>query len=185
MINQLLIDHDHIIKTLNLLEVQFLDLCRDRKTDLSTMRSILAYIQEFPEQTHHPLEDMVYSILLQREEKVKLLHNLISDHTDLETVTHKLSESLESYINNELSQEELKHQLSIFLTRQRQHIYIEEIEIYPVAERVLTINDWEKIRTSIPVRNDPIFGRRSQDNYELVYREIMGNKDKTTKDVRL
>lgn len=172
MLNKLRIEHDHIRRTLNLLEMQFLDLCRDRAPDLAVMRSIIVYIQEYPEQAHHPLEDMIYSILLKREEKVKLLQNLVTDHTDLEGVTRKLRESLEAYIVNTFSKEELKHQLSTFLTRQRQHLYIEELEIYPLAQRILTEADWEKIQSIVPYRDDPVFGERTQADYEMLYRQI-------------
>ena len=175
MLNQLHIEHDHIRKTLNLLEMQFLDLCRGRTPDLSVMRSIVVYIQEYPEQTHHPLEDMIFSILIEREEKVKLLQNLMTDHTELELVTRKLRGSLESYIKGSFSKEMLKHQLSTFLIKQRQHLYTEEIEIFPLAQRILTKADWEKIESTVPRRDDPVFGERTQNDYELLYREIEDN----------
>ena len=175
MFNQLLIEHDHIRKTLNLLEMQFLDLCRGRTPDLSMMRSIVVYIQEYPEQAHHPLEDMIFSILLEREEKVKLLQDLMTDHTELELVTRKLRESLESYIKGSFSKEMLKHQFSTFLIKQRQHLYTEEIEIYPLAQSILTKADWEKIQSSVQRKDDPVFGERTQNDYELLYREIEGS----------
>ena len=178
MLNQLLIEHDHIRKTLNLLEMQFLDLCRGRTPDLPIMRSIVVYIQEYLEQAHHPLEDMIYSILLEREEKVMLLQNLVTDHTELELVTRKLRESLESYIKGTFSKEMLKHQLSTFLIKQRQHLYTEEIEIYPLAQRILTKADWENIQSSVQCKDDPVFGKRTQNDYELLYREIEGNNKK-------
>jgi len=175
MLNQLLIEHDHIRKTLNLLEMQFLDLCRGRTPDLSMMRSIIVYIQEYPEQAHHPLEDMIFSILLEREEKVMLLQNLMTEHTELELVTRKLRDSLESYIKGSFSKEMLKHQLSTFLIRQRKHLYSEEIEIYPLAQRILTKADWKKIQSAAPHRDDPVFGERTQNDYELLHREIESN----------
>jgi hemerythrin-like domain-containing protein len=175
MLNKLLIEHDHIRKTLNLLEMLFLDLCRGRTPDLSMMRSIVVYIQEYPEQSHHPLEDVIYSILLEREEKVRLLHDLVTDHTELELVTRKLRESVELYIKGTFSKEMLKHQLSTFLIRQRQHLYTEEIEIYPLAQRLLTKADWKKIQSSVLRKDDPVFGERTQSDYELLYREIEGN----------
>ncbi|MDX2507155.1 MAG: hypothetical protein QNL62_22135 [Gammaproteobacteria bacterium] len=175
MFNKLLIEHDHIRKTLNLLEMLFLDLCRGGTPDLSMMRSIVVYVQEYPEQSHHPLEDMIYSILLEREEKVGLLHDLLTDHTELELMTRKLRESVELYIKGGFSKEMLKHQLSIFLIKQRQHLYIEEIEIYPLAQRILTKADWRKIQSTVLRKDDPVFGKRTQNDYELLYREIEGD----------
>jgi hemerythrin-like domain-containing protein len=175
MINKLLIEHDHIRRTLNLLEMQFLDLCRNKKPDFSMMRSIVVYVQEYPELAHHPLEDMVYAILLKRDEKVKLIQKLISDHTDLERDTRDLRECVESHLQSDFSEEKLKQILSSFLIRQRQHLYTEEMEIYPVAQRVLTKKDWEKVQSVLPHGDDPVFGTRTREDYELLYRQIEGN----------
>jgi hemerythrin-like domain-containing protein len=172
MIEKLLIEHDHIRRTLNLLEMQFLDLCRNKTPDFAMMRSIVVYIQEYPEVAHHPLEDMIYSILLKREVKVDLLQKLISDHTDLENVTRKLRESVELRIQGDLSEDKLKQRLSKFLIRQRQHLYIEELEIYPLTISTLTKEDWDKVQSVLPHGDDPVFGTRTREDYELLYRQI-------------
>lgn len=100
MLSSLLIEHDHIRKTLNLLEMQFLDLCRDRTPDYSIMLSIVVYIQEYPEQVHHPLEEAIFSILLKRvSDEGKLIRELVTDHTELEVVTRGLRRSVELFSN--------------------------------------------------------------------------------------
>ena len=176
MINKLLTEHDHMRRTLNLLEIQFLDMCRNKKPNFAMMRSIVVYIQEYPELAHHPLEDMVYSILLKREEKVELLQKLITDHTELEQVTRNLRESVEAHVQGNFSEEKLKQILSKFLIRQRQHLYTEEMEIYPVAQRILTKKDWAKVQSSAPLGGDPVFGERTRNDYQLLYKEIVGNR---------
>lgn len=172
MIDRLLTEHENILRTLNLLEMQFLDLCRGRTPDYSIMRSIIVYIQEYPEQAHHPLEDEIYSILLDRLDEVKLIQELITNHTELEVVTRKLRESLESLNSDNISMDELKQQLRIFLISQRQHIYIEEIQVYPLVQSVLTKKDWKQIQSIVPLLDDPVFGERTRSDYELLYHEI-------------
>lgn len=96
MLSRLLNDHGHIQKTLNLLEMQFLALCRGESPDYSLMLSIVVYIQEYPEQAHHPLEDAVFPIPLRRGGSAgKLARELIKDHTELEAITRRLRASLE------------------------------------------------------------------------------------------
>ena len=172
MLDRLLVEHDHILKTLNLLEKQFLDLCRGGSPDYSLMRSIIVYIQEYPEQAHHPLEDMIFSILLDRHDDVRQIQKLITDHTDLENVTRKLRESLELLKRGDISEDELKQRLSKFLVRQRQHLYIEEKKIYPLIKQLITTEDWERIQKIVPLIEDPVFGKRTRSDYELLYREI-------------
>lgn len=175
ILNKLIAEHDHMRKTLNLLEMQFLDLCRGKTPDLSTMRSIIVYIQEYPEKAHHPLEDMIYSVLIQRQTKVELLHNLVADHNKLEEVARKLKDSLDLFISGNFSTEQLKKQLSIFLAKQRQHIYIEEMEIFPLTKRVLKPSDWEKIQSSISDTDTHVFGERTNDDYAFLAKEIENN----------
>ena len=176
ILNRLLVEHDHILRTLNLLEMQFLDLCRGKTPDYSIMRSIIVYVQEYPEQVHHPLEDMIFSILLERVDEVEFIQELITEHTQLEVVARKLRESLESLKSGFTSMEELKQQLSRFLVGQRQHIYIEEVEVYPLVQSVLTKKDWKRLHSMIPILDDPAFGRRTRNDYKHLYREI---KDKS------
>lgn len=151
MLDRLLIEHDHILKTLNLLEMQFLDICRGGAPDYSLMRSVIVYIQEYPEQIHHPLEDTIYSILLERVDDVKLIQELMSEHTELEIETRKLRDSLGLLKSGMVSEEEIKKQLSKFLVRQRQHIYIEEEKVHPLIQNVLTKNDWNYVQSTSPL----------------------------------
>jgi hemerythrin-like domain-containing protein len=151
MLDRLLIEHDHILKTLNLLEMQFLDICRGGTPDYSLMRSVIVYIQEYPEQVHHPLEDMIFSILLERVDEVKLIQELITEHTELEIETRKLRESLELLKSGIVSEEEIKKKLSTFLVRQRQHIYIEEDKVHPLIQSVLTKKDWNHVQSTVPL----------------------------------
>ena len=151
MLTRLLVEHDHILKTLNLLEMQFLDLCRGGTPDFSLMRSILEYIQEYPEQIHHPLEDKIFSILLERVDEVELIQELIAEHTELETETRKIRESLKLLETGAVSPEDIMKLLSAFLIRQRQHMYIEEEKVHPLIESALTEEDWEHVQSAVPL----------------------------------
>jgi hemerythrin-like domain-containing protein len=172
MLNRLLLEHDHILRKLNLLELQYLDMCRGNTPDFSLMRSIVVYIQEYPEQIHHPLEDMIYSIVLERVDDVDFIQALIAEHTKLEDVTRELRKSLDSASTGSAARENLKQQLSEFLVGQRQHMYSEEEKVYPLVQRVLTKDDWTRLHKMVPILDEPIFGRRTREDYERLYNEI-------------
>jgi hemerythrin-like domain-containing protein len=172
MLNRLKLEHGQFLRKLNLLELQYLDMCRYKTPDYALMRSIIVYIQEYPEQIHHPLEDMIYSILLERVDDVEYVQDLISEHTQLEVVTRELSESLESFSKYTASNEKLKKQLSEFLVMQRKHIYIEESEVFPLVQSALTIEDWKRLQYMVPILDEPISGRRTWYDYERLSREI-------------
>ncbi len=122
--------------------------------------------------THHPLEDVIFSLLLKRVDDTKLIQQLIADHNDLEVVTRKLRHTLAKFEKDHSLLNELNHQLSTFISRQRQHMYIEEIEVYPLIEQLIKPADWEHAETIIQLKDDPVFGARTQNDYETLYREI-------------
>ena len=174
MIPKLMAEHDHLRKTLNLLESQFLSLCRGEKPDYAIMRVILVYVQEYLEQAHHPLEDIIFSVILKKGgEEAELARKLITDHTELEVVTRKLRESIELLKGGaNYDEEEFKRDIFAFLTRQRQHLYNEEMIMYPLVEKRLTKKDWKSIKSMAPQKEDPVFGEGKQGEYELLFREI-------------
>ena len=68
-----------------------------------------------------------------------------------------------------------ERQLSTFLSRQRRHLYTEEMKIYPVIERTHDqTGPGRHISAMVPLRNDPVFGERTRSDYERLYREIEG-----------
>jgi hemerythrin-like domain-containing protein len=171
---RLKVEHEQLLRKLNLLESQYFEMCRDKTPDYSLMHSIIVYIQEYPEQIHHPLEDMIYSILLKRVDDAEFVEKLISEHTKMEAVTREIRESLESLPGCAASGEKLMQQLSEFLVGQRQHIYTEESVVFPLVQRSLTAEDWKRLEYMTPILDEPIGGKRTWNDYMRLSREIDG-----------
>ena len=172
IIERLEIDHCQLLRKINFLEMQYLDMCRGVDPDYSLMRNIIVYIQEYPEQMHHPLEDMIFSVLLERVEEAEIVHKLMSEHTQMEVVTRELRESLEALSKGTVSTEKLKQQLSEFLVGQRQHIYKEETEVYPLVKKYLTDKDWKQLQNMVSIIDEPICGKKTRYDYERLNRVI-------------
>lgn len=151
MISSLLVEHDQLIKTLNLLEMQYLDMCRGGIPDYSLMKSILEYVRDYPDQVHHPVENLIFTILLERVDEADLIQAVIDEHSELEKLTRKISESIKLLLARRVSSDEVKKQLSEFLIKQRQHIYVEEEHIYPLVEKHFTNDDWSYVKSKVPL----------------------------------
>jgi|GEM_PF-3677269 len=174
VLERLSLEHGLFLGKLDLLESQYLDMCRGKTPDYSLMRSIVVYIQEYPEQVHHPLEDMIYSSFLERVDDAEFVHKLISEHTQMEVVTLEIRELLEAMPGCTDSGRKLRQQLSEYLVWQRRHIYAEESEVFPLVANALTEKDWERLQYMLPILDDPIRGRRTWYDYERLSREIEG-----------
>jgi hemerythrin-like domain-containing protein len=172
IIERLEIDHCQLLRKINFLETQYLDICRGAEPDYSLMRNIIVYIQEYPEQMHHPLEDMIFSVLLERVDDADIVQKLMSEHTRLEVVTRELRESLEALSSGTVSIEKLKKKLSDFLVGQRQHIHKEETEVYPLVKKYLTDKDWKQLQNMVSIIDEPIYGKKTRYDYERLNRVI-------------
>lgn len=75
---------------------------------------------------------------------------------------------LESSSSDPASRDKLKRQLSEFLVGQRQHIYTEEVKVYPLVQSVLTKDGWMRLHKMVPVLDKPIFGRWTREDFELL-----------------
>lgn len=171
-------DHDQIQKLLNTLELEFMNLCRDTATDFSIMLSIAVYIRDVPEQTHHPMEDAMLSVLIKKGGKIaKLGRQVVTDHTELESMTRNLISCLESLQKDSASQQVLKRLLSEFLVRQRRHFYIEEMDVYPLFQRLLTREDWMAVKNMVPELNESMPGEAASSGHELLSRLRSGNSE--------
>ena len=172
IIERLEIDHCQLLRKINFLETQYLDMCRGVEPDYSLMRNIIVYIQEYPEQMHHPLEDMIFSVLLERVDEADIVQKLMSEHTQLEVVTRQLRDSLEAMSSGKVSADKLKKQLSEFLVGQRQHIFTEETQAYPLVKKHLTEQDWKQLQNMVSIIDEPIYGRKTRYDYERLNRVI-------------
>ena len=174
MIQKLLEDHLHIQKTLNLLEKHYFEMVNGGNPDPGLMLSVIVYLQEYMEQVHHPMEDAIFSVLVKKKANTReLIKELITDHTEMEIITRSLRESLEKFKTGEhASKNELEKIIPTLLERLRHHIQVEEESIFPLANHVMTRQDWESIKSMIPTIEDPVFGKPVNHDYRLLYQAI-------------
>ncbi len=174
MIKQLLEDHLHIQKTLNLLEKQYFEMVNGGNPDYGLMLTVIVYLQEYMEQVHHPVEDAFFSVLVKKKANTRdQIKELITDHTRMETMTRHLRKSLEKLKSGEYSgKNEVEETIPILLERLRRHIQVEEESVFPLASQVMTRQDWESIKPMIPAIEDPVFGKPSGNDYRLLYQAI-------------
>jgi len=174
VIQKLLEDHLHIQKALNLLEKNFLLMDKGGDLDLGLMLSVIVYLQEYMEQVHHPMEDAIFSVLVKMSTGAReQIKELITDHTKMEIITRRLRESLEKLKCGEhTDKNELKKIIPILLERLRHHIQVEEETVFPLANQVMTRQDWESIKPMIPTIEDPVFGKPVTNDYRLLYQAI-------------
>jgi hemerythrin-like domain-containing protein len=167
-------DHRNFSSLLKLLTQQ-LNIVREVKPpDYDLMLSMGLYVENYPDLIHHPKEDVIFNVFIELcEEGRETIEQLITEHKAFKQITQNFRVSIENILTGlTISREEFEKELADFIARQKNHIKTEEGRIFPLIEKVLTDNDWQRIENLIPVKADPLFGGNVQKRYDTLYKNI-------------
>jgi hemerythrin-like domain-containing protein len=140
------------------------------------VRAMLFYIDEFPERLHHPKEsDLLFPKLARAApELMPVIGRLESDHMKGEGRVRGL---LHLLLGWELIGESRR---GAFLEAAREyvdfyleHMRVEETEILPALERLLTPHDWELLDAAFLSSRDPLAGGPREPCYDRLFSRIV------------
>jgi hemerythrin-like domain-containing protein len=149
---------------------------RGTKPNFLVLRSLLFYIDAYPERLHHPKEtDHLFKRLRQRSnEATEVLDRLDDDHQRGEqailTLEHQL---LEFEMLGAARMPAFADAVELFCDRYREHMHIEEHEVLPLAQRVLTADDWAAINAEFEANRDPLTGHPPEAEYQALLQRIV------------
>lgn len=143
------------------------------RPEFQVFRSMLRYIDEYPEKLHHPKEDEhLFARLVRRApETRKLVDELKAEHVEGAALIRELERKLlffeEGYPQGA---RELLEAVNAYADFHWKHMRKEETELLPLAERYLTVPDWEAIGKAFARNRDPIAGIEERDFEKLFSR---------------
>jgi len=157
--------------------------CRRRgaKLDYRVLRAMLFYIDEFPERVHHPKEsELLFPILRKRSPvAVNVLERLDRDHAashqavrDLEHQVLAL-EMMEDATDFEVRRVRFEAATEAYVTAYLDHIRLEEAEVLPLAEQLLTDGDWVELDAAFMQNRDPLTYRDGEDEFRPLFKRIL------------
>lgn len=170
-------EHQAIAAVLHALRHTVRDI-RDRGTrpDLEVLRSLLFYIDAFPERLHHPKEsEVLFTRLRQRSHEIDgILERLDRDHDKGEQAILRLEHQLlEVEMLGAGRLPAFIDAVEQFCDRYREHMHVEEHEVLPLAARVLTDADWREIDAAFQSNRDPLTGHHPEQEYEALLARIV------------
>jgi len=145
------------------------------KPDFKLMKSMLDYIEAFPDKLHHPKEDeYLYRILRERTDEVTATLDLLEhEHQQEPTWLNALRETLENYEQDASGFDAFSEEVERYVASHFSHMNKEEDVIMPVAEQVLTAEDWTSIDAAFRSNEDPIVGAGTQREFRELFRRIV------------
>jgi len=149
--------------------------------DFRVLHAMLFYIDEFPEKVHHTKETALLfpKIRARSSEAAAVIARLDADHAlshravlDLQhdlLALEMMSEAADAPARRERFEKEMETYIAAYL----EHIRIEEVEILPLAERVLTAADWAELDAEFMRNRDPLTHREGDDAFRPLFKRIL------------
>jgi len=144
--------------------------------DFAALRAMLFYVDEFPEKRHHRKEtDLLFPKLRARTPMSReLMDRLDSDHAWGERRIRNVEHALLAFeMLGEPRREAFESAVNDYVDFYLNHMALEEREILPLAERVLTENDWHDLDEAFSQNRDPLTGHVADLEYNALFTRIV------------
>lgn len=146
--------------------------------DFAALRAMLFYVDEFPEQRHHRKEsELLFPKLRARtSEAGAVLDRLDEDHARGESAIRELEHALLAFeMMGESRRADFEEAAQRYVDFYGQHMALEEGQILPLAEQVLTAQDWAELDAAFAANRDPLTGHEPEDDYRALFSRIVNS----------
>ncbi len=159
-------EHRYISSLLEALEQEAARLKPRRIPDYHLLLDIIDYLTHYPDQYHHPREDILFGKMAARDKEfAPLLARLEREHKTLQAYNHELFNELTRIASGHaVDRPKLLRSIENYIDGYRQHMDYESREIFPRAKGSLTPADRKILGDKTHYIDDPLFGG------ELLYR---------------
>ena len=149
----------------------------DPRNFFEVMRAMLFYIDEFPERRHHPKEtQLLFPRVAKAAPEVGLaIARLDRDHEYTEHAVRDVQHLLLAWeLLGESRRQVFTEEFTRYVNLYLEHMRLEEQQVLPAAERVLTQADWDALDAEFEKNSDPLTGKYQPDPvYEALFSRIV------------
>lgn len=175
IIQILLDEHRNIDKLLLVLEHELEVFDRSEEPDYEILRAVIEYFQDYPENCHHPKEDVVFEKLKLRDPAAAArIGDAEAEHKIETQRLRRLVEAVEEILaGREFLRQTFHDVVFDFIKHQRQHMDKEERLLFPAAVQRLRPEDWAAIDARLEDRKDPLFNGAVETKFQALQRTIL------------
>ena len=167
-------EHVNFSRLLTLLDNQLALFHGGKRPDYELMLNIMFYMTHYSDVLHHPKEDLVFAKIRERDQEIAgMVEKLATQHAFLHKCGQDLVRHLEDIVNDTISSRQAVEEVArAYVSTLRDHMRIEESEILPLADSLLTDRDWKAIHAAVAHIEDPLFGKHPETRYVALHRQI-------------
>ena len=163
-------EHKHFARLLDLLEQQVVAFHADDGPNYELMLDVVSYLRYYPDRLHHPREGVAFARLAERDPRLQpLVDQLQQEHRVIAAAGTELLAFLQQVVDDVVVERaRVEAAAATYLVYYRRHLALEDRDLVPRAENLLTPEDWAAVVAAVPAGADPLFG----ENFEPRYREL-------------
>lgn len=144
--------------------------------DFSLVRAMLLYVDEYPEKLHHVTESRLLFPALRAHspEANAVLDRLDVEHARGEQAIRALEHDLLAWeVLGESRRAAFEQSLERYVDFYFEHMTLEETQVLPLAQRVLSAEDWREIDAAFLAHRDPLTGHPAGDEFRPLFTRIV------------
>lgn len=169
-------DHKHMQNLLDVFEL-LLDELGQQERDPATLGMILDaldYFSVYPDQWHHPVEDLVFERLLGKPVDIRdVVEKVTAEHKAIAEATRNMNRLFYAVANDAaVERQQLFSTAREYISLQRAHMKKENEILLPLVDRYLTNIDWEEIATTLSEKRCSHFHQGVKRLYEAIYQDL-------------
>jgi hemerythrin-like domain-containing protein len=170
--------HDHIkfSKVLDLLAEQLERIKNGNFADYYLMLDAVNYIENYTEFALIPKEDAIFKKSYEDDSFVELrgtIRLLRSDNNKLKALAHKLHDYVNAVLEDSIfEKEKFEQKLEACIQRQRDHMHMEEIIIFPLLKKRLSAEQLNEICVDYKSKSSTLIPDSFSSQYSDLYNRI-------------
>lgn len=127
--------------------------------DLDLLKGIADYCLVYPDNYHHPKEDLIYQAMCRHDRTFSpAVGDLLAEHVELRTLTREFADAVDQVVQSPDRQMDWFLELCrSFVAFYRRHMDKEERHFLPEALKLLAPEEWDEIEDQITDPTDPLF----------------------------
>jgi hemerythrin-like domain-containing protein len=149
---------------------------RKAKIDPKVFRAMLYYLDTFSERMHHPKEDRYLFDPLRRRGagSDSLIAELEKDHAEGGNALRRVEQCLIRYEEGgEKEFPEFAGEVERFVEGYWEHMRKEEEQVFPLAQKLFTDDDWDAIDRAFKANVDPLADDRNETDFRKLFSRIV------------
>lgn len=160
LLQRLIEDHQHISQVLDALENELRG-SDSHDVDWRIVNDIMTYLQDYPDAVHHPLEDQLFDRVLDKgltPAERELVHFNLAQHAEIIGASHQLAQDVQNILNDIVVPiDRVQSHFLRYLEIQRLHMRNEKTHLFPLAQRLLSVDEWSEVGSAALTQSDPLF----------------------------